>query len=236
MKLRNTSNLISLALMMLMLLTAASAWWLRPTILVSDLRPPPSLEKAIPLKFGDWTSIPELTDKVINPSAAESVANIYSQTLSRTYVNEQGIHVMLSIAYSATQTDYFGLHYPESCYAAQGFSVKEIGKDLLKVNSINIPIKRLFAKINNRAEFITYWTVIGDFSVGAKFDAKLVGLKYGTKGQIPDGLLFRISTIKVDTENDSEIQDRFINDLLKVMPERDRIVLTGQSSVQWKRG
>jgi EpsI family protein len=55
---------------------------------------------------------------------------------------------------------------------------------------------------------------------------KIQQLKYGLTGKIPDGLLFRISSIQADDAQAYHIQDVFTRDLLKAMPPdgRQRII------------
>jgi EpsI family protein len=55
---------------------------------------------------------------------------------------------------------------------------------------------------------------------------KLQQLKYGLTGKIPDGLLFRISSIQSDDAKAYQSQDAFTRDLLKAMSPsgRQRII------------
>jgi len=46
-------------------------------------------------------------------------------------------------------------------------------------------------------------------------------------GQIPDGLLFRVSSIDENTPRAYAIQDQFIADLLKAVNDKDRKRLSG---------
>ena len=47
----------------------------------------------IPKHFGDWHEKPFVY--VVNPQAQELMDKLYSETLSRTYVNSSGYHIML---------------------------------------------------------------------------------------------------------------------------------------------
>jgi len=80
---------------------------------------------------------------------------------------------------------------------------------------------------------ITYWTTVGDTVAvsGAKW--KLQQLKYGLTGKIPDGLLFRISSIQADDAKAYQTQDAFARDMLKAMsPEgRQRIIAIRRSQL-----
>jgi len=162
-----------------------------------------------------------------NPEQEALIKKIYSQTLSRTYINSSGDRIMLSIAYGGDQSDNMSVHKPEVCYPAQGFQILKNSADTFATGEGNIPIKRLVAVQGRRIEPITYWTTVGD-TVAAVSGLmwKLNVMKYGLTGKIPDGLLFRISSIQADEAKAYRTQDAFARDLLKAMSPsgRERII------------
>src|SRR5450830_590456 len=113
----------NLLLLALMLISAGLGAALRPTISMADERPPIDLAAMVPTTFGDWREEINVLAQVINPQQKSVIDKIYSQTLSRTYVNPQGYRIMLSIAYGKNQSDALQLHKPEVCYPAQGFTL-----------------------------------------------------------------------------------------------------------------
>lgn len=217
-----------LILLSLILIAALMAWWMRPRVLIAELRPSPKLEQIIPLQFGQWKLLPQQGGRIINPQTVEILNKLYSQTLSRSYVNDQGHVVMLSIAYSSNQSDSFALHYPEACYPAQGFEMKSLGKEELNINNSSLPVQKLLAKSSDRIEPIIYWTTLGNMPVRRGIDTKLLSLQYGFKGQIPDGLLFRVSSITANPEQGYETQRGFVSDLIQAIPANDRDFFTGK--------
>ena len=42
---------------------------------------------------------------------------------------------------------------------------------------------------------MTYWFTVGDTAIKNKLQQRMVEVKLGLTGQIPDGLLFRVSSI-----------------------------------------
>ncbi len=56
----------------------------------------------IPKQFGDWREEPQRIVQVINPQSQELLDKLYSETLTRTYVNAGGYRIMLSLAYGGT--------------------------------------------------------------------------------------------------------------------------------------
>uniref|UniRef100_UPI0028A7F8CF exosortase C-terminal domain/associated protein EpsI n=1 Tax=Massilia oculi TaxID=945844 RepID=UPI0028A7F8CF len=90
-----------------------------------------------------------------------------------------------------------------------------------------LPVKRLVARLSERNEPITYWITIGDKATKAGIQQKLRRLAYGLSGEIPDGMLVRVSTIGSDRHAAWRVQDRFVVDLLAALAPRDRAHLIG---------
>lgn len=217
----------NIILLVLMLASAGLAVAMRPTNKIADQGPKVELETMIPRAFGGWKEELQPATQIIDPQQKEMLQKIYTQTLSRTFVDELGNRVMLSIAYGEDQRDSVQLHYPEVCYPAQGFVVlsNEIG--VLETDSGNILVKRLLTKLGGRVEPVTYWTTLGDQLVQGGLNTKLTQLKFGFKRQIPDGLLFRVSSINQDTESAYAMQQDFVRALITSLSEKDRLKLTG---------
>jgi EpsI family protein len=211
----------------LMVVAASVAWALRPTVLIADLRPKVDLESMIPKQFGEWRALPQSNALIVNPQQTALLQKLYSQTLSRSYMNPKGVVVMLSIAYGVSQSDGVALHYPEVCYPAQGFQVMWNKKGTLATGFGDIPVKRLLTELGNRSEPVTYWSTLGDQVVYGGLDKKFAQLKYGFKGQIPDGLIFRISTITSDAMDGYQVQDRFARELVETLSAESRVKLIG---------
>lgn len=199
-------------LMLLMIAGTLLALYLKPNHKISADRKDFSLEKIVPVSFADWKMIDVGTNAIVNPQQNVMVNRLYNQTLSRTYVSNSGERVMLVIAYGDNQTDNTQLHYPEVCYPAQGFQIVSHVRDTTRVANRVIPITKLIAELNGRIEPVTYWATIGDRVVVKGLDTKFEQLKYGLRGSIPDGLLFRVSSI--GHQSQFTIQNKFINDLV----------------------
>ncbi len=210
-----------------MLAASGAAMALRPTHKIAAEGPAIDLERLVPAQFGDWRSEPMRSGQIVNPQQTEMLERIYTQTLTRTYVNSKGERVMLSIAYGEDQSDAKQLHYPEVCYPAQGFQVisKELG--VIKTDFGDIRVKKLLTVMGNRSEPLTYWTTVGNRVVVGGKETKLEQLKYGFKGQIPDGLLFRVSSITQDVEEGYAAQQNFVRVLAGSLPSESRLRLAG---------
>lgn len=207
--------IVSLILGALMTLSAGAAKFITPTEFLAESLPPLVLESAIPVQFAGWVEERNLVAAVVNPQAQAMISQIYAQTLSRTYLNKQGERIMLSIAYGKDQGDAVQVHYPEVCYPAQGFQLKSNRIGTLSTAQGSIPIKRLETVLGaQRYEPVTYWTTVGSEAITGGIGKKLAEMRYGLRGQIPDGLLFRVSSIDADSPAAFALQETFIQDLM----------------------
>lgn len=221
------STLRHLVIGLCMFIAAGAAVALKPTHKISDSAPKVDLEVLIPKKFGDWKVDETITPLIANPVQQALINKIYSQTLTRTYTNSSGDSIMLSIAYGGDQTDDMAVHKPEVCYPAQGFQILKNASGSLFTGQGTIPVKRLVASQGQRIEPITYWRTVGDAVEVNGLKWKLQQLKYGLTGSIPDGLLFRISSIQSDDAKAYQTQDAFARELFKAMPPNGRQRIIG---------
>lgn len=216
-----------------MLGAAGLALALKPTVKMAASGSELDLEVLIPKTFGDWKIDETIAPLIANPEQEAAIKEIYSQTLSRTYVNSRNERVMLSIAYGGDQSDSMAVHKPEICYPAQGFQILSSNAASFSTGIGNIPITRLVATQGQRIEPITYWTTVGDTAVlRSSLDWKLRQIKYGLTGQIPDGLLFRISSIQVDEKLAYQMQDSFSRDLIAALTPAGKERIIGRLTPQ----
>jgi EpsI family protein len=223
---------IAIVLSALMCAASVGAIVSRPTVKAADQGPSISLEKMIPEKFGDWRNEPYRVSQVVNPQTQELLDKLYSQILTRTYVNPEGYRIMLSLAYGSDQRGSLQAHKPEVCYPAQGFKLNRTEALPLSTPIGAIPAQRLMTSLGLRQEPVTYWFTMGDKAVQSKLERRLVQLSYGLTGRIPDGLLFRISSIDADQARANRYHDQFVNQLLEAIPPGDRVRLSGLGGAQ----
>jgi EpsI family protein len=77
---------------------------------------------------------------------------------------------------------------------------------------------------------VTYWLTVGDQIIRNTFDKRIAEIRLGLTGQIPDGLLFRVSSIDNDTTRAFAMQQKFAADMLAAVPIETRRQLSGLSS------
>lgn len=211
------------------MMTAASvgAILARPTTRLADLAPAMNLERLIPRRFGDWHSIPFGGLRVVDPETKELLDHTYNEVLARVYVNSSGYRIMVSVAYGKDQRGPIQAHRPEICYPAQGFTLSSGRDGRVKTPFGVIPVRRLFATLRERREAITYWFLVGDIPTLGRWQPRLVTLRYGMSGIIPDGVLFRISSLDRDQERAYRNQDAFIEQLMQAVSPDKRLRLAG---------
>jgi EpsI family protein len=185
------------------------------------------LESAIPRRFGDWREAPARAVQVVNPQAQAMLDRLYSQLLSRTYVDSRGYAVMLSLAYGDDQRGGLRAHMPDVCYPAQGFQLLDKQASQLETHGGAIQVQRLKTQQGTRVEPVTYWFALADRVVSGRFEQRWTEIKLALTGQIPHGLLFRVSSIDTDAATAFLEQDRFVRDLLGAMPEAERRRISG---------
>ena len=220
-------NTIALTLAALMCGASVAGYAARPTAKAPDMGSAISLESIVPKGFGDWTELPEQGAQVVNPQTKELLDKLYSQILTRTYVDKDGYRIMLSLAYGDDQRGGLQAHRPEVCYPAQGFKLGTVQDGALATSFGSIEVRRLATSLGARNEPVTYWLTVGDQVIKSKFDKRIAEIRLGLTGQIPDGLLFRISSIDNDDARGFAMQQKFTADLMAAVPAKARKQLSG---------
>ena len=216
----------------LLVCASVSAYWLRPDTKVTQADPGFILADIVPKKFGDWVEEPEKTAHVVNPQTQEMLNRLYSQIVSRTYVHPNGYRIMLSLAFGEDQRGQLAAHKPEVCYPAQGFQLHTNVEDTLKTPMGPIAVRRLTTTLGERKEPVTYWFTVGDTAIRNRFEQRMVQMRMGLTGQIPGGLIFRVSSIDGDVARAMKYQDLFVNQLLQTVPVKDQTRLAGLKTGQ----
>lgn len=213
----------------LMGVVAVSGQALVPTRKLAALRGDFKLGELVPHTIGPWVTDETAVSGVVNPQATALLDRTYSQILERNYVDSKGRRIMLSIAYGEDQTDVSSqVHYPEVCYPAQGFQVLSNMRHTVQTNAGAVQVRRLqtvFAK--TRHEPVTYWTMMGEHQSLGGWQKRLAELRHGLRGEILDGLVFRVSSINPDQEAGFALQEEFIRQVAESLAPGARMQLMG---------
>ena len=211
----------------LMLGAAIAAPQLKP---VRAEGPALDLQGLVPQAFGDWSIDPTLAPIPPTAEVQAKLDRIYSQTLSRSYVNSRGEQMMLTVAYGGDQSDALKAHRQEVCYTAQGFTIHGLEHGSLSAAGRTIPVTRMLAVRGERSEPVTYWFTMGERVVRGRLERLQVQLASGLAGRIPDGMLVRVSSISSDVEPAFGAQQAFVAALLAAMPAADAARVIGAAA------
>lgn len=199
----------------------------QPHTRMVDVEKRQNLANAFPERIGAWRLDHERVNVPLAPDVAEQVKRIYTEVFDRTYVNDAGERMFLTVAYGRDQSDGFKVHRPEVCYAAQGFTVSDPRDGAVDLTGRHIPVKRVDTHIQNRNEPVTYWMVIGDKPVTSPARHKVYQIEYALQGLIADGLLVRVSSLAPLTSASYQAQDDFIRAWIKTVPASQQPRLFG---------
>lgn len=210
-------TIVIAAAMMVASLGIAQA--LKPTERIASIKPKLVLNELFPPAFGEWRELPSVQPVIPDPVGEAVIASLYSQTLARTYVNANGEMIMLTVAYGDDQnSESTAAHRPEFCYSASGFSITDLGPADISLANHQVQVRHLLGVLDTRHEYISYWVTLDERATLPGIGRKLAQLSYGLRGQIADGMLFRVSSIDTDKDKAYALQRRFLEQLYNQVP------------------
>lgn len=221
-----TVRFTHIVFLLLIIISAILIDFVKPTVMIYEKRAE-KLVDVLPLQFGEWRAEAAVSNVITSPELEKTVEKIYSDVLSRTYVDYSGHRIMLSLAYVKDQSDAMGVHLPEICYPAQGFLLDNpAGKEISLAHQL-LKVRTLRAKNGARLEPITYWTITGNYQTVPGSETKKAQLKHALSREIPDGLLVRVSTIGDNQADELQVQEKFISAMFLGTPQAKRKRLFG---------
>lgn len=219
-----------------MLATAGLSDWATPRRMMAIESPLPDLGSLIPLRLGGWWGEDASRHQLVAADVKAVLDHLYQQTLSRLYRHPQAGLIMLSAAYGGDQSDATRVHRPEVCYPAQGFVMGPVQRNTLTLGRLphrqRLPVSRVTAKLGSRVEPITYWIMVGHRVATRSLEQKVIQMRYGFTGVVPDGLLMRVSSLSVDGEQAWWAHHRFIDALFMAVANEHRARVFGDMSAQ----
>jgi EpsI family protein len=172
-----------------------------------------TLDRLVPEQIGPWTA--SRYEPMVIPRGEELEGTDYDSVITRYYVSDSALPVMLLIAYGSAQTGATQLHRPEVCYVAAGFSMRSWPNVVLQTaEKKNIDARVLTATAPGRTDQILYWTRVGGEFPTTTTEQRWSTLRQTLTGSIPDGVLVRISVDEEDRETAMKVMRAFAGDLL----------------------
>lgn len=170
--------------------------------------------RLMPITVPGWREVHEDPRFIVDPQAQATVDKVYSQVLNRLYVDDSGYQVMLTIAYGGDRERGLTAHRPEVCYPAQGFTIEATEATTLHTRFGDIPADRFEARRGTRSEPLTFWFTFGSSNVRGALERRLANIRYHLSGQIPGGLLFRVSSLDGEPVHGYQRQAAFVEAFL----------------------
>lgn len=202
---------------------SASAWN------VPRQLPDGGLDKLVPKRIGAWSL--SGTDGVVVAEDRERIRRPYDDLLTRIYRADAAPPITLLVAYGGSQRDDVQLHRPEGCYPAAGFTLG--ARETLKLrfaNKLTISAQTILAKSPLRTEQLLYWTRIGTDFPTSLMAQRWAIVRQNLAGEVPDGVLVRVSTPGGDRESASSALRAFVSALLAGAPPATANMLLGRSA------
>lgn len=178
---------------------------------------------AIPDRIGGWTS--RKSQEIVLPPLDES-NKLYENQETRIYEGVGLPSVMLLISYSSVQQNDVQVHRPEVCYPASGFPVISAGPTQISYRCREFAGRELLADRGGLHERVIYWIRVGNSFPTTWRDQRINMALANLSGSVPDGVLFRVSTIEEPGKSTSTILRTFIEKFLaNVAPSFRQAVL-----------
>ncbi|MTI62587.1 exosortase C-terminal domain/associated protein EpsI [Methylophaga sp.] len=218
-------------LCVLMILTATMAVLATPTDYLANIKHRDPLESYIEPRLDDWQLDRGSRVLVTNAVLDEKLESAYSDLISETYQNAENKKVMLSVAYSDNQRNGLAVHSPEACYPAQGFEILERKQFPMTLNDgKQITVRYMKTQRGKRIEPLVYWTMAGEQLYRNNLERKQVSIQYALNNIIPDGLIFRVSTIEADEAAALNVITDFIRDFHNSLAQTEQSRFFGTES------
>jgi EpsI family protein len=209
------------------LVGAGGAWAMVPRRHVSLLGGR-QMDAIVPRAFGEWTSA-DTTDLVAPTEPGSLASRIYGTMIGRIYRQaSSGGELMMLIAHGDTQSDDLMIHRPEICYPAFGYTISSSQPVAVALSGgVQVPARALVTKTSDRSENVLYWTRLGEFFPQNRKEQQLDRLQTALKGEIGDGVLFRLTQDTADSAWSFAFMRAFASELVNAMAPRDRGALIG---------
>ena len=188
---------------------AALAYFRQP-FKVAVAVPDKDFRSLIPRQVGNWRS--RKSDELVVPQEDEFTAKLYENLETFVYEGENIPTMMLLLAYNSVQRNDVQAHRPEVCYPASGYPVIFSEEIALKYRNKLISGRYLIAERNSSSfEHIIYWIRIGDSFPASWARQRLDMALINASGIVPDGALFRASTINQSNVKNVHLVQNFIS-------------------------
>jgi EpsI family protein len=204
---------------------AAGIAQLRMPVAVNPRVAKKDFDALMPQKVGPWEFV--TASGVVLPPPDELSDRLYDNLASRVYQAEGLPVVMVVFAYNNVQDGVLQLHRPEVCYPAGGYELTPTRPVMLKTPERTIPANFFTAKGYDRTEQVLYWTRVGNRFPLSWREQRLSVARANLQGDIPDGILARVSVISNDQGQALDVLQQFVTALEQAAKPQLKKLLVG---------
>ncbi len=181
-------------------------------------------EKWVPNQVGPWHFL--TASGVVLPPPDALSDRLYDNLVTRIYDSAERPAVMLAIAYNNVQNGVVQVHRPEFCYPAGGFRLTPTEPVQVKTRERSLDCNFFSAAGYDRAEQVLYWTRIGNWFPRTWAEQRWAVIRANLAGEIPDGMLARVSVAGDDRREAEAVLGEFIRQFeAAVAPPLRRLLL-----------
>jgi EpsI family protein len=151
----------------------------------------------LPQRLGAWqlrAARADMVDPVEVDVAFAQALEMYDRVVERDYVAATLPRMMLNIAYKREVRQEERFHWPEFCYATQGFTVRRLAPIALGVGGI--VLTQFVGERAGRRERVGYFMRIGDTLPSGSLAVRAALFRQSLAMQLPDGVLVRASFLE----------------------------------------
>nr|WP_276592963.1 exosortase C-terminal domain/associated protein EpsI [Sphingomonas sp. GC_Shp_3] len=155
----------------------------------------------LPAQLGSWhlqAARADMIDPVVVDIAFSQALEMYDRVIERDYVSPVLPRIMLNIAYKREVRQEERFHWPEFCYATQGFHVKRLAPIALGPAGDNVTLTQFVGQREERRERVGYFMRIGNAVPSGSLAVRAALFRQSLAMHLPDGVMVRASFLEDD--------------------------------------
>jgi EpsI family protein len=187
-----------------------------------------TFESWLPKSFDGWRAVS--SSGVVLPPPDSLRDRLYDNLATRVFVADGLPAVMLLLAYNNAQDGVLQVHRPEVCYPVGGFELSPIQEVEIAVPQLSVPANFFTATGPNRVEQVEYFTRLGSAFPRSWAEQRVAVMKSNLQGDIPDGMLMRVSAIGLDAGPAQSVLSDFAREFITSCDPKLRRLLLGRNT------
>lgn len=156
----------------------------------------------LPPQLGTWQLQPsrsDMVDPIEIDFAFAAALDMYDRVVERDYVAAALPRIMLNIVYKRELRQEDRFHWPEFCYATQGFKVRRLAPQPLGAGPT---VTRFLGDREGRSELVGYFMRIGDALPVGSMAVRAALFRQSLALRLPDGVMVRASFLTDELDDD----------------------------------